>query len=75
MSLDDIYRHGSIEDPDKAALKNVDLPFWLESQLYREQSARSLGNVTRLYNFEEREQSPSLGGEDVGEDLLVLQMH
>ena len=73
MSLDDISKHGSIDDPDKTAFNNVDLPYWLASQLCREQSVRSSRNVTRLYNFEEREESPNLAGEQVGEGVLVLQ--
>ena len=73
MSLDHSSKRGSIGDPDKAALKNVGLPFWLESHLYREQTARSVRNVTRLYNFEERKESLNLAGEEVGEDVLVLQ--
>ena len=74
-SLDDSFKHGSIEDSDKATVKNVDLPFWFGPQLCREQSARSVGNVTRLYNFEEREEPPNPGGEEVREDMLVLQRH
>ncbi len=75
MSLDDSFKHSSIEGPDKAAVKNVELPFWFGLQLYREQSARSVGNVTRLYNFEEREEPSNSGGEEVREDMLVLQRH
>ena len=73
MSLDDISKHGTIQDHNKAALNNVDLPYWLASQLCREQSARSFGNVTRLYNFEEREESSNPGGEEVREDMFILQ--
>ena len=73
MSLDDSSKRGFIGDPDKAALTNVGLPCCLESHLYREQTARSVRNVTRLYNFEEREESLNLAGEEVGEDILLLQ--
>ncbi len=74
MSLDDSLMHGSIGLPDKAAVKNMELPFCLGPQLYREQSGRSVGNVTRLYNFEEREES-SNSEDEVREDMLVLQRH
>ena len=75
MSLDDSFKHGSIRGPDKAAVKNGELPFLFGLQLTREQSARSVGNVTRLYNFEEREEPSDPGGEEVREDMLVLQRH
>ena len=75
MSLDDSFKHGSMEGPDRTAVKNVELPFWFELQLCREQSARSVGNVTRLYNFEEREEPSNPENEEVIEDILVLQRH
>ena len=75
MPLNDSFKHGSIERPDKTGVKIEELPSWCESQLCRGQSARSAGNVTRLYNFEEREEPSNSGGEEAREDILVLQRH